>query len=240
LDVREKAFQELRGMGKDAVPELKTALHRIKDSEVRARIERLLEILEPPALEALDQHLVQTKVEVVAIDLWKDPVVERVLPRTLFFQIWKKGQSTVWKVFGFNEEKKALFDASQERSWKDFIRSQDEVDFARVRDLLSAAASSPHASIAAYSGVISTLCLKLDGRAVRVWVKSDGHSVEAFTPDGKSLWKVDAMPVLRGGVGTPVIRVLKCEGNAIDLVLGKHSFARLDPSSGKILSSGSD
>ncbi len=226
-ETREKAFQELKKIGKAAVATLKAALPGLKDPEVKARVGELLRILEPAALDALDAYLAAAKVEAGAIDVVKDPILEKALPQILFFQVWKKGQARAWKLLGYDREQRALSDWSEETP---------KVD-ADVRQRLAVAGSASHASIDAYSGAPS-LTLILEGRALRLWVKADGNRMEARSLEGNPVWMTEIFP--KSDVGTPVIRFIKRTGDRIELVVGKHTFVYLDAASGRILSRASD
>jgi hypothetical protein len=226
-ETREKAFQELKKMGKSAVPALKAALPGLKDPDVKARVGELLRVLDPAAMEALDAYLSGAKIEVGAIDIVKDPALEKASPRVLVFQVWKRGEARVWKLLGFDREKGTLAD------W-----SEEPPDLgAEARERLKAAATASHASIAAYPGAPSLLA-SLERPALRVWVKGDGHRVEARSLEGAPLWVTELAPKV--DVGAPLLRLIKASDDQITLVLGKHTYLSLDAATGKLLGRASD
>ena len=241
---REKAVQDLKGRGNSVLPALKKALAEAKDPEVTVRLNRLIRNLEPLALEAIEEYLSNAKVEIIVVNAWKDPFVRKTLPEVSFFQLWKRGQVMAWKVLGFDEETKTLFDSSDPTAWTIYEQKapgKDLAVFEKARRQIALAAQAPHASVAAYSGAPSlSLMLKLDRREINVWVLADGHTLEARSLEGKPLWETDVEPVCRGNIGAPVVRYLQVQDGNLSIVFGKHSHAVLDLKSGKVLTSGSD
>ena len=240
-DVRSRAMEDLMSLGKPALPALKSAFAETKDPEVQARLGQLLRKLDPAALQAAEDYFAEAKVDVQAIDVLKDELVEKTLPEVIFVQLWKRGQAAAWKVLGFDSARKELFDASEAKAWAVYAQDprRDPIAIEKAHHRVTLAGFAPHASIVAYSGAPTlSLLLKLENRAVNVWVKADGHTVEARSPEGKPLWAVDVAPV--STVGAPVVRYLSATDDRISLVVGKHSHAALDLKTGKILGSGSD
>ena len=71
--------------------------------------------------------------------------------------------------------------------------------------------------------------------------KDDGRSLVAKDLEEKVLWEVDVIKTAgEPGVGAPVVRHLSLNDEQVTAIYGKHSFARFELKSGKMLSSGSD
>jgi hypothetical protein len=242
-DVRSKAMEDLKSLGKAVLPALKSAFAETKDAEVKARLGQLVRKLEPAALQALEDYLAEAKIDVQAIDILKDEVVEKTLPEVIFAQLWKRGQAAAWKVLGFDSARKDLFDTSEAKAWAVYAQDprRDPIAIETAHHRVTLAGFAPHASIAAYSGAPTlSLFLKLENRAVNLWVKADGHTVEARSPEAKPLWEVDVGQVSGGNVGAPVVRFMSAADDRVSLVVGKHSHVTLDLKTGKVLGSGSD
>lgn len=101
-------------------------------------------------------------------------------------------------------------------------------------------AGSDHASTAAYPQ--SVVSLKDAETGLLYYVESNGRRVVAFDKDGAVKWNVD---VFESGHFTPptgaaVVRDLKIRDKVLWLTCGKHSWAKVDPATGKVEFAGAD
>ncbi len=72
-------------------------------------------------------------------------------------------------------------------------------------------------------------------------MSENGRVLTATDKNGRVLWSIDVIE--KAGppaVGAPIIRHVSVVNGEISVVYGKHSFASFDPTTGKLLSSGSD
>jgi hypothetical protein len=238
---REQAVQDLKGLGRAALPDLRAALPEIRDADVKGRVAQVIRKLDPFAFEVLEEYFAKAGIDVVAIDVLQDPAVQKALPRVIFFQIWKRGLVNTWKILGFDDQEKTLFDATEPGAWAPYARNpkRDAAAVEKARQQVVQAAAAPHGSLAVYAPAPTTcLFLKLDKREINVWVKADGHTLEARSLEGKPLWETDLEKAC--GRGTPVIRFLTFDRGKLSIVFGKSSFASVDLKSGKLSGIGAD
>src|SRR4051812_3099952 len=75
-----------------------------------------------------------------------------------------------------------------------------------------------------------------------VSVQNDDRTlVAADTRSGKIVWKADVIQAAgKPNVGEPVVRDLTVKDGVLTAIYGKHSFAKLELKTGKLLEKGSD
>ena len=97
-----------------------------------------------------------------------------------------------------------------------------------------------HASTAAYPQ--SAVSLKDTETGVLFYVESNGRRLVAFDKDGTVMWSVDVFESGRftPATGAAVVRNLKVRDKVLWVICGKHTWAKVDPKTGKVEFAGAE
>jgi len=196
--------------------------------------------LDPASWEAL-RELLAKEDSVFAVEVVKGDYVEKYLPHVPLFQLWKRNHSGVWKLFGFDRDKKELFEISAPNRLDPYIQSL-RIDAKNTVDgVVKHLIEMPHQSLV-QAGAPSSLVLAERDSGITVMVKADGRTVEARNADGSVAWEVDVLAKCGNPkIGPSVIRHLSLGSDGTMVATyGKHSFGGTNLRSGEWRFLGSD